>query len=131
MINILVCGSRGYTDKFHILNVLKQFIEELEADGVDIYEPINLIHGGCPDCADSVIDSLALADPEERAFVIKSYPAMWEAFGKRAGYIRNEQMVNVADYVIAFWDGKSKGTNMTIVLASRNPEVKQVLIENI
>lgn len=41
----------------------------------------------------------------------------WERFGKRAGYIRNNDIVETSDIIIAFWDGKSKGTAHSIKLA--------------
>lgn len=47
----------------------------------------------------------------------KEFPADWEAHGKRAGFIRNQQIVNYADRVVAFWDGESKGTKSTIDMA--------------
>lgn len=34
----------------------------------------------------------------------------WLLFGNRAGIIRNQQMAEYADVLIAIWDGKSKGT---------------------
>ena len=42
----------------------------------------------------------------------------WDKYGKRAGYKRNEQMAEVADALIALWDGKSKGTKHMIDLAN-------------
>ncbi|MGB0862283.1 MAG: hypothetical protein ACPG19_07800 [Saprospiraceae bacterium] len=37
-----------------------------------------------------------------------------QTFDARAGIRRNEQIVQQADIVIAFWDGQSKGTRHTI-----------------
>jgi hypothetical protein len=37
-------------------------------------------------------------------------PAQWEIYGKMAGYLRNLEMAKIADAVVLFWDGKSKGT---------------------
>jgi hypothetical protein len=41
---------------------------------------------------------------------VSRFPADWKRFGKRAGRIRNEQMGDYADCVIAVWDGYSTGT---------------------
>jgi hypothetical protein len=41
----------------------------------------------------------------------------WDKYGKRAGFIRNELIINEADKIIAFWDGESKGTKLSIDLA--------------
>jgi len=38
----------------------------------------------------------------------------WLLFGNRAGIIRNQQMAEYADVLIAIWDGKSKGTKNMI-----------------
>lgn len=41
---------------------------------------------------------------------VKPFPAKWKELGRAAGPIRNRQMAEYADYLVAFWDGKSKGT---------------------
>jgi hypothetical protein len=38
------------------------------------------------------------------------FPADWKTFGKRAGFLRNQEMAKYADALIAVWNGKSKGT---------------------
>lgn len=53
----------------------------------------------------------------EKEYTIEKYPADWDRDGKSAGYIRNSKMAEVADALIAFWDGKSKGTKHMINLA--------------
>lgn len=45
---------------------------------------------------------------------IKRFPAEWNKHGKKAGYIRNEQMADYANALIAIWDGESKGTKHMI-----------------
>jgi hypothetical protein len=58
-------------------------------------------------------------------YPIKQFPASWDEFGKAAGYIRNKEMAEYADALIAFWDGESKGTKHMIDLATqRNLKVK-------
>ena len=47
------------------------------------------------------------------------YPADWERHGRAAGPIRNEEMAEVSDALIAFWDGKSRGTKSMIEIAMR------------
>lgn len=41
---------------------------------------------------------------------IKRFPANWKKYGKGAGSIRNAEMAEYADALIAIWDGKSRGT---------------------
>lgn len=38
------------------------------------------------------------------------FPANWDAYGKAAGAIRNEEMAQYGDFLVAFWDGTSRGT---------------------
>jgi hypothetical protein len=57
----------------------------------------------------------------ERSHVkIKRFPADWDRYGKRAGYLRNEKMAKYADTLLAAWDGESKGTGHMINLAKDN-----------
>ena len=50
---------------------------------------------------------------------ILEFPADWNTYGKRAGYVRNEVMARNADALIAIWDGYSKGTKHMIDLAKK------------
>lgn len=61
-------------------------------------------------------DRLGERYAKERGYSIKQFPADWDGFGKRAGYLRNAQMADYADALVAFWDGESKGTNHMIEL---------------
>ena len=46
----------------------------------------------------------------------KKFPADWDKYGKSAGYIRNKEMSEYADELLAYWDGKSNGTKNMIDL---------------
>jgi len=65
-------------------------------------------------------DTLGERYAQERGYSIEQYPADWEHAGKAAGFIRNAQMASVADALIAFWDGQSKGTAHMIELARKH-----------
>lgn len=47
-------------------------------------------------------------------------PANWNLYGKRAGYIRNDEMAKLATHAIVFWDGKSKGSKHMIDLCVKH-----------
>lgn len=49
---------------------------------------------------------------------LNTFPADWNKHGRAAGPIRNEEMAQYADALIAFWDGKSRGTKSMISLAT-------------
>ncbi len=45
---------------------------------------------------------------------VNHFPADWDYYGHAAGFIRNIEMADSADALIAFWDSKSKGTEHMI-----------------
>jgi hypothetical protein len=50
---------------------------------------------------------------------VKEFPADWKNLGKAAGPIRNAQMGDYADALIAVWDGESRGTKNMIDYATK------------
>lgn len=64
-------------------------------------------------------DQLGERYAEEEGIPVKRFPADWAKYGKRAGYLRNEEMAAYAEQLIAFWDGESRGTKHMIDLAER------------
>ena len=65
-----------------------------------------VIVSGCASGANALGERYA----KENGFKVEKYPADWKTYGKSAGPMRNKQMAEVCDYVICFWDGKSRGT---------------------
>jgi hypothetical protein len=71
----------------------------------------------CPNVISEVVSGGALgADlggeywANLRNIPIKTFRANWSFYGKSAGPKRNGVMADYADYLIAFWDGRSRGT---------------------
>ena len=64
-------------------------------------------------------DQLGERYAREKGFSIKRFPADW-SLGKVAGYLRNKEMAEYANGLVAFWDGKSRGTKMMIDLAKEH-----------
>lgn len=72
-------------------------------------------------------DSLGKRYAQEHNLQVLSFPANWDKYGKSAGYRRNEEMAEKADALVAFWDGKSKGTeHMIQTMLKLNKRVKIV-----
>ena len=99
---LCIFGSRDFTD----YDLLSQKASEINFD--------TLVCGEAKG-ADSLGKSYALSNGIE----ILSYPANWNMYGNRAGYIRNVQMAKVCDHGLCFWDGKSKGTKMMIEITAK------------
>lgn len=57
---------------------------------------------------------------QERGFQLEIYPPDWKVHGRAAGPIRNAKMASVAHALIAFWDGKSRGTKNMIDTAKKH-----------
>lgn len=55
-------------------------------------------------------DSLGEKWAQDNHIPITYFSADWDQYGRAAGIIRNHQMGDYADYLVAFWDGKSRGT---------------------
>jgi hypothetical protein len=70
-------------------------------------------------------DSLGERFANECGYEVIRFPADWETFGKLAGFIRNDEMAKYASkdnnfgVLIAFWDGKSRGTKHMIDITKK------------
>ena len=106
---VVVAGCRYYTD----YPAAKAFIEQAIFDLREQHELI-FLSGNCTGA-----DKLGERFAAENGFAVEYYPAEWETFGKSAGPIRNRKMAEAADYVICFWDGKSRGTASMISYAKK------------
>jgi hypothetical protein len=105
---ILVTGSRDWTDKITIYETLSQVWVSGE------YNMPTLVSGACPTGADRMAEEYA----EAYNWNIELHPAEWEKYGKRAGFLRNKEMVDLgADICLAFIKNNSKGASMTLKLA--------------
>lgn len=64
------------------------------------------------------VDSIAEKWARQHGIEVLIYKPQYEVYGgKYAPIQRDKELVNASDIVIAFWDGKSKGTKFTIEYA--------------
>jgi len=56
------------------------------------------------------IDTLAEKYARENALLFKRFEPEYNKYGKNAPLMRNAQIIEYANFVLAFWDGKSRGT---------------------
>ena len=101
---VVIAGCRDYNN----YDEAKIFIDFCLSD---IRKENNIvIVSGCASGADAIGERYA----KENGFKVEKYPADWKSYGRSAGPIRNKQMAQISDYVICFWDNKSKGTKSMI-----------------
>jgi hypothetical protein len=78
-----------------------------------LFEVSTVISGACPKGADKFGELYASLNN----LPLILFPADWDKYKKKAGYIRNVEMANNAAALIAFWDGVSPGTKHMINIA--------------
>lgn len=110
MTKIIIAGSRTFNN----YPLLEKNVDEYISD-LNITDEIQIVSGGARGA-----DKLGEKYAEECGYDLKVFPADWNKYGKRAGYLRNEQMAEYADYLIVFWDNQSRGTKHMIDLAIKH-----------
>lgn len=98
---LLIAGSRSINDfKLIETNVFRLFsLEEID----------EIVHGGARG-----VDKLAGVFAVDNKIKVKIFYADWNKYGKSAGMLRNKEMADYADFLLAFWNGVSKGTKNMI-----------------
>ena len=54
--------------------------------------------------------------------------SQYEVYGRGAPIVRNKQIVDYADLVLAFWDGKSKGTGSVIQYCEKTGKQCEIIL---
>lgn len=65
------------------------------------------------------VDSSAADFAKRQGIPLKVFRPDYDSWGRRAPLIRNTQIVDFADMVLAFWDGVSKGTEFVVSYCQR------------
>ena len=65
------------------------------------------------------VDTLGKEYAQKHNLPIHYFPADWNKHGKTAGIIRNRQMAENSEALIAVWDGESRGTKNMIDTAKK------------
>lgn len=100
---VTISGSRNYKNLWKIVSVLQT-----------LPKGTMILHGGA-NGVDKYVDKIARL----MGFNVMIFPAEWEKYYKGAGMIRNKIMLEQSDYLIAFWDGISRGTKGIIEIAKK------------
>jgi len=113
---VIIAGSRSFSD----YDLLKEKMDKILKN--QNKEEIEIISGTA-----SGADKLGERYAKENNLKLKKFPADW-SLGKKAGYIRNEEMAKYADACIVLWDGMSKGSKHMIDLAEQYKLKLRVII---
>lgn len=100
---LAIVGSRSFED----YELMKNFI----LSHFNIDEITDIVSGGARG-ADRLGERFA-KEFHENLIVFK---ADWDKYGKRAGFIRNVDIIKTCDKCVCFWDGDSNGTKHDIDL---------------
>jgi hypothetical protein len=99
---VAVIGGRKFDDYERLKKVLNQF------------NITRIISGGA-----NGADKLSERYATEKNIQTEIYLPDWDLFGKKAGFLRNTTIIENSEVVVAFWDGKSRGTRDSIGKANK------------
>lgn len=113
----IIAGSRS----IHHMHILKEAIKIAEKDkGIKITSVLSGRAMGA--------DTLGEQWATENGIPVQFFPAQWSDHGKAAGFMRNREMVKVADAAIFLWDGISRGTQHCMAEAEKKG-IKVMMIQ--
>ncbi len=118
-LRVIIAGSRDFDDFLKLMNSCIDILFNI-TDKNDDLDKIRIVSGAARGA-----DQLGEQYAKIAGYEVSRFPADWNGLGKRAGYVRNAEMAKYAvddgnyGVLIAFWDGKSKGTKHMIDLAEK------------
>jgi predicted Rossmann fold nucleotide-binding protein DprA/Smf involved in DNA uptake len=116
---VVIAGCRDYTNYEDLKEYVDMCLSNIREDN-----EIVIVSGGAKGA-----DSLGERYASENGFKVELHLADWDKYGRGAGPRRNKEMAEVSDFVICFWDGKSRGTKSMIEYAkqlNKPVRVKQI-----
>lgn len=113
-IKLAIVGSRGF-------NNYTLLCKEVD-DVTKYFDIIQIISGGAAGA-----DSLGARYAKEHNIDTEILIPDWKTHGKKGGFIRNGEIVEKCDYLIAFWDGKSNGTRDSINKAKAKDKLLRII----
>lgn len=117
MKKIAIIGGRTFTDYNFAENEINKIIN---------HNDISCVISGGARGADKIAEKYAILYNIPTEIIIPDW-----SIGRHAGFIRNSDIVNKSDIIIAFWNGISKGTLDSIKKAKKaNKEMYIIDISN-
>lgn len=113
-LRVCVAGSRNFMS-----------LEKVDLIVSTLPDGTVVVHGGARG-----VDQRAGEAAQDRGLSVEIFRPDWETHGRSAGPIRNKEMVRTCDYLVAFWDGKSRGTASSIQAAIDNGVDFEVILDD-
>ncbi len=115
MIKLAIVGSRGFDNYSDLELAVKNHFCGYDHEH-DVFDPYfnEIISGGAAG-ADKMAETIA----EHLGVKMTVFKPDWEKYGKRAGFLRNEDIIKASTHVLACWDGISRGTGNSLGIAKR------------
>jgi hypothetical protein len=107
---IAIIGSRTFNDYPMLESIVMGVMKDKGVKPSDV----TIVSGGARGA-----DALGREFAQKHSAQYLEFPADWEKFGKRAGFVRNADIVKNSDFVVALWDGQSRGTGNSLELAQQ------------
>ncbi len=107
--NLIIAGGRDFNDYDLLCQSLDHLLKNTDKSMITVF--CGMAKGA---------DNLGMLYADTHGITVKFFPADWDKHGKKAGILRNQEMIDAgATHLVAFWDQKSKGTADMIARAKR------------
>ena len=100
----IIAGGRTITDYSLVLSAIRE----------SEFEITEIVSGMAPG-----VDTLAIQYSQENNLPLAEFHADWNQYRRAAGPIRNREMAEYGEALIAIWDGESRGTKNMIEEATK------------
>ncbi len=74
------------------------------------------------------VDTCAADYAKENGIMLTVFLPEYERYGRAAPIVRNKAIVDYADQILAFWDGRSKGTQSVIRYAEKTGKPCKIIL---
>ena len=74
------------------------------------------------------VDSCAAEYAKRKGLILTEILPKYERYGRAAPIVRNKEIVNYADKILVFWNGKSKGTLSVIKYAEKVEKPCEIIL---
>ena len=110
---LIIAGGRDFND-MELLSMTVQHLADTELADKSVSIVSGMARGA---------DALGYLFAHQRGVVVHEFPAQWDRYGKKAGFMRNTQMAKEADGLLAFFSGSNGTAHMIKCMADLNKPV--------